>query len=203
MRGWVGGSGPERGGERDVRGMLEMTEIERRVARLETLVGDGDAADLYPDLCSALDALEARVALVDPTTLKAVGKQITELEARLVAAEGVTEGQGGGGDTNASMSGFSSSRLSKLVHVVERWDSVAMTLPMLIERMRTLRSVHEDATDVVHSVRELQQVHAQTAAALKAQESALALASQSLRDNVATMAANLSSLDARLQALES
>jgi dynactin-2 len=185
--------------------MLEMTEIEKRVARLETLVGDGDVADLYPDLCSALDALEARVALVDPATLKAVGKQITELEARLVAAEGVPEGQGGGGDTNASASGFSSSpsRLSKLVHVVERWDAVAMTLPMLIERMRTLRSVHEDATAVVHSVRELQQVHAQTAAALKAQESALALASQSLGDNVATMAANLSCLDARLQALES
>ena len=67
-----------------------MTEIEKRVARLETLVGDGDVADLYPDLCSALDALEARVALVDPATLKAVGKQITELEARLVAAEDVT-----------------------------------------------------------------------------------------------------------------
>jgi len=97
VREWEWGSGPERGGERDDRGMLEMTEIEKRVARLETLVGDGDVADLYPDLCSALDALEARVALVDPATLKAVGKQITELEARLVAAEGVPEGQGGEG----------------------------------------------------------------------------------------------------------
>ena len=66
----LGGEGPGRGGARDAKGLVEM---ERRIARLESLVGDGDVADLYPDLCSALDSLEARVALVDPATLKAVG----------------------------------------------------------------------------------------------------------------------------------
>jgi len=58
----LGGEGPGRGGARDAKGLVEM---ERRIARLESLVGDGDVADLYPDLCSALDSLEARVALVD------------------------------------------------------------------------------------------------------------------------------------------
>ena len=73
----------------------------------------------------------------------------------------------------------------------------------MIARLRTLRAVHEDAAAVVNDVRALGDVHASTSAALKAQQEALHTASQSLRDNVATMAANLSSLDARLQALES
>ena len=62
--------------------------------------------------------------------------------------------------------------------------------------------MHEEASAVVQDVRELGKVHSSTTAALKMQEDALQAASQSLRDNVATMAANLSSLDARLQALE-
>ena len=59
------------------------------------------------------------------------GKQVTELEARLVAAEGgtVTEGSG---DSDTSTAGLSSWRLAKLADVVDRWDSVGLCLPSFL-----------------------------------------------------------------------
>jgi hypothetical protein len=146
----------------------DLTSVERRLAELESVVGDGEVAGLYPDLCTALDTMETRLSLLDPATLQAVGAEVSNLEERLSKVES----QEANAADSTEMGGgglFAHGRLQRLSDAVDRWDSVSHVLPSLLARLRTLRSVHEEASGVVLDVQQLKQVHASTGMALRAQ----------------------------------
>ena len=64
--------------------------------------------------------------LIDPSRLEAAGKAVQALEQRAERARG---GAGAGLGTAAEGAAV----------ILERWDSVAAVLPVLISRMRTLK----------------------------------------------------------------
>ncbi len=40
------------------------------------IIRDGDLASMFPDICKALDALEIKLSMTDPSKIEAVGKQV-------------------------------------------------------------------------------------------------------------------------------
>ena len=160
------------------------TEIERRIARLAEVIGDGDLASLFPNVCTALDAIEGRLALIDPERLEAAGKQIQALEQR---TEQVRGGIGGSGEQLA---------------VLQRLEVSIEALPMVLARLRTLKGIHEAAASASEDISSLIGVQAGTEASLKSQGEALAGLRGSLAGNLETMASNLQAVEERIKALE-
>lgn len=90
---------------------------------------DGDLASLFPDVCRALDALESKLSMTDQAQIQAAAKQLQALEQQAARSKG-KDGIG---------LGTWSAKTDKICEMLERWDGVAMVLPSLLGRLRTLK----------------------------------------------------------------
>lgn len=174
------------------RGGWDFVDVERKLAKLEALVGDGDLASLFPDICTALDALETKLSMTEDGRIQAAAKQLQTLEQQLTRMKG-KDGEGG------TVWGV---KTWQVCEMLERWDGVAMMLPALLARLRTLKSMHEDAAVILGDVTALRKVHDATEAGIEEQGQALKEARESLNANVGTIKANMERIEQRIRALE-
>ncbi|EKX40224.1 hypothetical protein GUITHDRAFT_142947 [Guillardia theta CCMP2712] len=183
------------------RDVISFLSLDSRISQLERTLGDGDMAGVYPDISCALDNLEKRLALVEPGTLEAVAKQVNALEQRLQKV-GRSSQKPSKPSSQGAEADSEYSQLAGLAETVERWDSVAMTLPTLIQRLRSLGSLHDEASRIVSDVASLRNLSSRTSSLLEAQESAMEKVTASLESNMQVMASNLANLEGRLAKLE-
>ncbi|XP_070567086.1 dynactin subunit 2-like isoform X2 [Ptychodera flava] len=180
--------------------LSKMADFEQRLLKIESVLGDN--AEKMSILCaethskSLLDAvaeLQARATVLDPEQLDHVDARIQNLIQRLntvkVKKKSITDAA-------------RESKLSELYDMMERWDSIAETLPKIVERLTSLNELHEQALQFSQALSHLDSTQTQISQAVKAEESVLKKLQDSFASNMAAIQANCASLDERFKKLK-
>ena len=98
----------------------------------------------YPDLYTAIMTLHRKLLLLDPVRLESLHRNIKTITADLELIQPATA-QGGGSSSTSSGPLVDASRSSEMYDVLMRWDGWVGQLPIIVARLRGLRSVVEEA----------------------------------------------------------
>ncbi|XP_002732686.1 dynactin subunit 2-like isoform X2 [Saccoglossus kowalevskii] len=177
-----------------------IAELEQRLAKLETLVGeDPQKLSLLRretqsnGLVDAVAVMQARTTLLDPIQLEHVDARLQGLLQRLNTIK----------TKKKSVEDVSKeSRISELYDMMERWDGIAETLPKTVERLNSLQVLHNQALQFSQALSHLDTTQQQISSSLKSQYSTMKKLQDSFASNMAAIQANCASLDERLKKLK-
>lgn len=161
-----------------------VTALERRVAALEKMVGsahdetcEGVAlASLMADVKTRLDILENPGIM---ERLKQDAKDIAEVLRREVHSD----------------AGRQALQTAEVLRKMERWEDVAQTVPVVVERLRCLKRVQDEAAGFVDTMRKMGETVDALSKRRDKNEALIANVQRSLRENMQTVQRNLDLLD--------
>ncbi|GAB1605583.1 dynactin subunit 2-like [Argonauta hians] len=121
----------------------KLASIEERLERLEAVIGQNPqkmsaltAEVSNKSLLAAVSNMNSKLSLLDPT-------QIDQVEARLQnvvqKVNQITEKKLVSDDSNKQ------TKVCELYEVVKKWESMADVLPQVVDRLTTLKDIHEQA----------------------------------------------------------
>lgn len=165
-----------------------ITTLERRVAALEKIVGsahdetcDGvNLASLISDAKMRLDLLE------DPgimERLKQDAKDIAEVLRREVQSD----------------AGRQALQTAEVLRKMEQWEDIAETVPIVVERLRCLKRVQDEAAGFVGAMQRIGETVDALSKRRGANEALIANVERSLRENLQTVQRNFDLLQDKLE----
>ncbi|XP_039235402.1 dynactin subunit 2, partial [Pipra filicauda] len=93
-------------------------------------------------------------------------------------------------------------QIQQLFETLQRWDSVASALPDVVQRLVTLRDLHEQAAQFGQVLVQLDTTQQDIAGALKDNAALLAEVQKTMKDNLAIVEDNFADIDARIKRLQ-
>ncbi|XP_069661996.1 dynactin subunit 2-like [Haliaeetus albicilla] len=94
------------------------------------------------------------------------------------------------------------SKIHQIYEMMQRWDGVASTLPDVVQRLVTVRNLHEQATQFGQVLMHLDSTQQEIAGALKDNTALLAEVQQTMKENLAVVEGNFVAIDARVKRLQ-
>eukprot|EP00050_Salpingoeca_kvevrii_P018940 m.80297 g.80297 ORF g.80297 m.80297 type:complete len:172 (+) comp8203_c0_seq1:755-1270(+) len=146
-----------------------------------------------PDLSlnSAVSALNTRVQALSDENLADLDRRLQAILTQLDALK----------KKQASEPSEHAERVNELFELTRRWDGVAASVPTLVERLKSLRTLHEQGADFSKTLTHLESVQQQIASQLSAQSTALSNVEESFQKNISTIEGNFQALDRRIASL--
>ncbi|GAB5365866.1 hypothetical protein AAMO2058_001095300 [Amorphochlora amoebiformis] len=204
--------------------LASLSALDRRVAHIEKLIGQQKkvVGTKYPDIHTAVHYLKKRMELLNKAKLDAISNRIKRLlvdlmklskAASTAQAPVVAPGAPGGPsiETKESKPRVSNddgkelptkeeiiNHYAKVNHVysmLTRYQESANQLPIVIERMKSLRSLHEHTATAMGRLNRLEKMQATMDAVLKQNKTMLKKMEDSFTANMKTMMNNVKILE--------
>ena len=180
-----------------VRGDGSFGNMEKRLHDLETRVGEVGDGSATPSLIDAVRDMESRVRLLDEETLNALSRRMktvgSEYEAfarRMARARSKS-----GGASNP----VRAQKLAKALEQIEVYEQQSAALPTIVERLRTLRTIHEESARFVQRLDLVERTQKETLDALERTRSVLSAVEKGLAENMAVVSENVKQIDGRVE----
>lgn len=175
----------------------KMAELEQRISQLEALLGGNPekvsfitADTTSKTLMDSVETLQSQVSMLDVNLLDHTEARITNL---LLKMDQVKEKSAEAGEVDKE------SKISELYDLVKKWDSVADSLPNIVDRMKALQELHEQALQFTQALSQLDTAQQQVTSGLQNQSALQKQLSESFAANIAAIEANCKSLEQRFQ----
>ncbi|KAG7399961.1 hypothetical protein PHYBOEH_007481 [Phytophthora boehmeriae] len=166
---------------------------ELRLDGLGSLTGTGSA-----DLTSAVAQIEQRVALMSEKNLDAVKTRTTALVHEFTLLSKLKQSPSVQGALNSQAD---REQIQKIYDQLSTLDTVAASVPAVVDRLVTLRSVHDDALNVTSRLSKMEQTQTSLGELLDSDAALLANMEASLAENVKVFQSNIQQLDERMSKL--
>ncbi|XP_072263490.1 dynactin subunit 2 [Pyxicephalus adspersus] len=177
----------------------KLAELEKRLSELESAVRcDQDPQNPLTvglqgsNLMDTVEILQAKVNMLDVSSLD-------QVEARLQSVLGkmneIAKHKAAVEDADTE------SKVHQLFDIVQKWDSMSGTLPQVVQRLVALKQLHEQAMQFGQLLTHLDTTQQMIANSLKDNKNALAVVQKAMKENLATVEDNFSSIDSRLKKL--
>ncbi|CAM9938379.1 unnamed protein product [Bubo scandiacus] len=178
----------------------KVAELEKRLAQLEATVRFEPESQnpllvglKGTSLVETVQVLQAKVNVLDVAVLD-------QVEARLQSVLGkvneIAKHKATVQDADTQ------SKIHQIYETMQRWDAVAGTLPDVVQRLVTLRDLHEQATQFGQVLVHLDTTQQEIAGALKDNAVLLAEVQKTMRENLAVVEDNFADIDARIKRLQ-
>ncbi|XP_030052473.1 dynactin subunit 2 isoform X2 [Microcaecilia unicolor] len=177
----------------------KVMELEKRVNELETaLCYDQDSQNPLiaglqgSSLMETVEILQAKVNALDMASLDLV-------EARLQSVLGkvneIAKHKAAIEDAETQ------SKVHQLYDLVQKWDSMASTLPQIVQRLVSVKQLHEQAMQFGQLLTHLDTTQQTIANSLKDNAAALTQVQATMKENLAAVEDNFISIDSRIKKL--
>ncbi|XP_053153739.1 dynactin subunit 2 isoform X2 [Hemicordylus capensis] len=177
----------------------KIAELEKRLAELEaTIRCEQDAQNPLAiglqgsSLMETVEILQAKVSSLDMASLD-------QVEARLQSVLGkvneIAKHKAAVEDADTQ------SKVHQLYEMVQRWSPLASTLPEVVQRLVTVRQLHEQAMQFGQLLTHLDTTQQMIANSLKDNATLLTQVQKTMKENLAAVEDNFSSIAARVQKL--
>ncbi|XP_008059028.1 dynactin subunit 2 isoform X1 [Carlito syrichta] len=177
----------------------KVAELEKRLMELEATVRcDQDAQNPLSAglqgacLMETVELLQAKVSALDLAVLD-------QVEARLQSVLGkvneIAKHKASVEDAD------SQSKVHQLYDTIQRWSPIASTLPELVQRLVTIKQLHEQAMQFGQLLTHLDTTQQMIASSLKDNTTLLTQVQTTMRENLATVEGNFASIDERMKKL--
>jgi len=178
----------------------KMIELDRRLQRLEALLGKDDPGRLSAltadtmghGLLEAANRLASRSALLQPGVLDQVEARLLTLQTRLT---GITEKREMIADADAKQ------RIAELYELVKKWNSFSADLPQIVERLQDLQQLHEQASEFSSSLANLEFEQKHIDQNFSTYKTLLKQVQDSVADTLTTFKENVTVLESRIDAV--
>ncbi|XP_040839052.1 dynactin subunit 2 isoform X2 [Ochotona curzoniae] len=177
----------------------KVAELERRLTELEAAVRcDQDAQNPLSAglqgacLMETVELLQAKVSALDLAVLD-------QVEARLQSVLGkvneIAKHKASVEDADTQ------SKVHQLYETIQRWSPIASTLPELVQRLVSIKQLHEQAMQFGQLLTHLDTTQQMIASSLKDNTTLLTQVQTTMRENLATVEGNFASIDERMKKL--
>ena len=178
--------------------LSKLSELEERLRLLEGMVGKHTSVSTvaggldaeYKDIFSAVLNLQAKVALLDIDHVDAISSQLQRLIALVDEAQ------------TKAKSKLDDKKVSDALQTVTRLWSVAPMVPDLVNRLHSLKELHERAAQFAGSVTYMASTQDEIDKQITSLQGLLNQVQESLQENLSTVQVNLASLESRINALK-
>jgi len=92
-------------------------------------------------------------------------------------------------------------KIADMFELMSKWDSTNQQLPAIVSRLKSLKSLHEEAASFSHTVHELEAQQDEMKKLLKSDSELLKQLEENFKKNVNVIQNNVSSLDGRIAVL--
>jgi len=92
-------------------------------------------------------------------------------------------------------------KIEKLFETMNKWDSNAEQIPIIVDRLITLKNVHEQSVNSISTIRQIQEDHQNNSALMKSLTTNFEQLQQTFIDNVKIIEGNTSKLEQRMEEL--
>ncbi|XP_059688623.1 dynactin subunit 2-like [Gavia stellata] len=178
----------------------KMAELEKRLAQLEATVRcEPDSQNPLlvglkgSNLVETVQVLQAKVNILDVAVLDQVKAR---LQSVLGKVNEIAKHKAAVQDADTQ------SKIHQIYETMQRWDPVASTLPDVVQRLVTLRDLHEQATQFGQVLVHLDTTQQEIAGALKDNTVLLAEVQKTMKENLAIVEDNFADIDARIKRLQ-
>lgn len=184
--------------EQDREDMSKILKLEKRLALLEKLVGNGDeplpvdSTKISYSIEGALSSLEKKLNMLDPFFLQSLESRVKFISKEL---DSISSSENLG-------IGFNSEKVDRLYQKVRKWDELAMQVPMIVSRLQTLKIVHDEAIYFAGTVTKLKEQQEELMELLHGNADVLENFNQNFSENLAIINNNMKSLQERIRNLE-
>ncbi|CAH0515579.1 unnamed protein product [Peronospora belbahrii] len=187
-----------------------VSKLEARITALEKAIGNYQGQELRLDgLCSLSGAtsvdltstvaqLEQRVALMSEKNLDAVKTRTTALVRELTLLTKLKQSPSVQGALNSRAG---QEQIQKIHDQLSSLDTVAASVPAIVDRLVSLKSAHEEVLNVTARVGKIERTQASLIELLDSDAALLANVEASLADNVQIFQSNILQLDNRMAKL--
>ncbi|RSH90456.1 hypothetical protein EHS25_001061 [Saitozyma podzolica] len=195
-------------------GGLKLSELDRRLASLEDLVGPSgegiNPTTTSTPLLTTLSRLDHLVALLtQPRHLDAISRRVKLLlvdldraaaasRRPLAAPSSVPDKQ----SSSVTLSGAEYANLQTLFAVLPRLDPLLPILPPLLARLRSLAVLHAEASEIADGLRTLQSEDKRTGEEVKEMEEVVRNVQAGLAESVLAVQKNWEGVEGRMRSLD-
>jgi len=184
-------------------------ELDVRIAKLEKAIGKDTlskaAAELNEQdlsLSSAVSLIAQRVSILGSESTEAMSSRLNALVKvadEAAKKKAASTGSDGGDDTKASAE--YADKVDELYATTVAWDGIASSVPELIERLTSLKTLHEDGMEFGKTLAHLQSTQNQIRSALSNDTTVLSTLEKSFKENMTTIEGNFTALNSRVEAI--
>jgi conjugal transfer/entry exclusion protein len=179
--------------------------LEARLARLEGALGASGAAaapDAVP-LCDRLRRMEETLAVAGSAAeVHAVQRRAQAASVHLENLQLVASRAAGGGEAGAASAAADPLRAEaarKAMDALQAAEPLLAELPAIVERMRTLRALHEEGARFATRISAVEAEQRELAEKLAAGRRVLEAVEKGFEENATAVAENVRALEARLK----
>ncbi|KER25155.1 hypothetical protein T265_07321 [Opisthorchis viverrini] len=174
-----------------------VADMDRRIQRLEALIGQADPTKLSAltadtaqrSLLETASRLSARTALLHPGHLDMIETRLSSLHTKL---QSITEKRETLSDADTQ------NKVAELYELVKKWNDVADSLPMIVERLSELKELHEEASEFSNLLSSIENGQKSVSEQLDAYSKLLTEVQLKVDQNMETLKKDFSSLESRL-----
>jgi nuclear migration protein JNM1 len=195
-------------------GGLKLSELDRRLASLEDLVGPSgegiNPTTTSTPLLTTLSRLDHLVALLtQPRHLDAISRRVKLLLVDLDRAAAASRRPGAAPSSvpdkqssSVTLSGAEYANLQTLFAVLPRLDPLLPILPPLLARLRSLAVLHAEASEIADGLRTLQSEDKRTGEEVKEMEEVVRNVQAGLAESVLAVQKNWEGVEGRMRSLD-
>jgi len=149
-----------------------VNDMEKRLARLEQSLGSNQGSQ--KPLAPTIMQMEEKISSLDSNKLKALEIKLGKLSEDMAGKQGSESVS----DPRVSTQIFSQSlppspltyiifQVEELFSLVSKWDNTADQVPLIVERLVSLRDVHEQSANAVETIQQMESDQERTSSLLK------------------------------------
>jgi len=162
----------------------QSAQLESRIANLEKIVGQTDSCPT--PVVPMLDVLSDKLSVLDSEKLSSIGEQISTLNDLMSKNE------------SSLKDSSSQQKLDKLFETMSQWDSTSEQLPTIVDRLVTLKSIHEQGSAALSVVSDIQSEREQVDTLLKNANANFERLANTFTENMKIIEENTKRLESRL-----
>merc|ERR1712154_508333 len=174
------------------------TDINSRLSNLEAIIGRKPDNAAVGDMTRSIEYLSNVLSLLsDDMKLDASVRRAQVLKKKLQDIQ--TRGHEA---IELQITKTKEEKISKLFDMMTRWDAAALQLPTVVDRLRSVKNVHEESANIVQKVNNLETQNKLIADQLASNQKLLGTVQASLAQNANLMSKNMKTIQDRLQRVQ-
>lgn len=176
--------------------VVNYLHMEKRIAEIEHLIGisalDPEVYREGSNICDTVARLEKQVSLLDHRTINVLQKKLESTNAELDKLMKRDSSEQRTGDFH---------KINQLYDKIQQWDSHVESIPLLIDRLASLKRVHDDAIISSNCIEKMQQQQSDIQRLLGNEDTLLKQLTTSFQENMTIAEKNIRQMDERMSVL--
>eukprot|EP01084_Bolivina_argentea_P306374 529419_1 len=171
-----------------------MNELQSRLSNLEKIIGRSPDNASIGDMTRSIEYLSSILSLLsDDMKLEGLVRRAQVLRKKLQEIQAK-----GHAAIELQITKTKEEKINKLFDMMTRWDQAALQLPTIVQRLRSIKNLHEESANVIEKVNKLEVQNKLIQQSLTSNKSILNNVQKSLAENASVMSKNMKLIQERL-----